>query len=460
MGFEGFVVSDWHGTESTVGAATGDLDLEMPGVPDVSRGGLFGEPLAEAIESGAVPGTRLDDMVERVLGTMERFGLLDDTARDAGAVDTPAHRALAERIAVRGTVLLENDGVLPLSEGTDVALIGPHVHEATVGGGGSSEITPLHRTSPREGIEARAGGSVTVTRRVTETESVSLFEELPFDFGDEDEPRDETGPAPTVSEAVTAAAGRADVSVVFVRDAATRGPGPREPRTARRAGRTGRRGGGCRRPDGRRRLQRARRAPGARRGARSVVPRSGGRPGHRLGPLRRRGPVGTVARHLRPRSGLPDDRPATVSRCRRRGTLRGGPLVGYRRFDATGTEPTYPFGHGESYATFGYGAATTVNERTVRVSVENVGARAGREVIQAYVRPPRRGDAARPVRELAGFEPIRLEAGETREVDADLEERVVGRYDDEGGWTVDPGMYAVEVGRSAGDVRTTSTIAI
>jgi beta-glucosidase len=319
-GFEGFVVSDWHGTESTVGAATGGLDLEMPGVPDVSRGGLFGEPLAEAIESGAVPGTRLDDMVERVLGTMERFGLLDDTARDAGAVDTPAHRALAERIAVRGTVLLENDGVLPLSEGTDVALIGPHVHEATVGGGGSSEITPLHRTSPREGIEARAGESVTVARGVTEIESVSLFEELPFDFGDEDEPRDETGPAPTVSEAVTAAAGRADVSVVFVRDAATRGPGPREPRTARRAGRTGRRGGGCRRPNGRRRLQRGRRAPGARRGrrgARSVVPRSGGRPGHRLGPLRRRGPVGTVARHLRPRSGLPDDRPATVSRCRR-----------------------------------------------------------------------------------------------------------------------------------------------
>ncbi|MFB6087795.1 MAG: glycoside hydrolase family 3 protein, partial [Haloarculaceae archaeon] len=92
-GFEGYVVSDWYGTESTVGAANAGLDVEMPGVPaeemggdgdeevdeeaiaefiesgglpDLTEAGLFGEPLSEAIDAGEVPESRLDDMVRRV----------------------------------------------------------------------------------------------------------------------------------------------------------------------------------------------------------------------------------------------------------------------------------------------------------------------------------------------------------------------------------------------------------
>jgi beta-glucosidase len=44
-----------------------------------------------------------------------------------------------------------------------VALVGPNVHGARLGGG-SSEITPFRRTGPKEGIEARADGSVTTAR--------------------------------------------------------------------------------------------------------------------------------------------------------------------------------------------------------------------------------------------------------------------------------------------------------
>ena len=58
--FKGFVVSDWGGTHSTVKAALAGLDMEMPG------DGFFGEPLKKAVQSGAVPEARLNDMVRRL----------------------------------------------------------------------------------------------------------------------------------------------------------------------------------------------------------------------------------------------------------------------------------------------------------------------------------------------------------------------------------------------------------
>jgi beta-glucosidase len=103
-GFDGYVVSDWWGTESTVGAAEAGLDLEMPGapfeelppadalpdgvdpatiefpdaLPAMHEGGLFAEPLRDAVESGVVDEALVDEKVGRILRTMDRFGLFDD----------------------------------------------------------------------------------------------------------------------------------------------------------------------------------------------------------------------------------------------------------------------------------------------------------------------------------------------------------------------------------------------
>lgn len=135
-------------------------------------------------------------------------------------------------------------------------------------------------------------------------------------------------------------------------------------------------------------------------------------------------------------------------------------FIGYRHFDVESVtaEPTYPFGHGHSYADVSYRDATAVDERTVRVTVENGADRPGSDVVQAYIKPPESSPVERPVRELAGFESIELAAGETRTVDLDLESRAIGRYDPEKGWTIDPGTYTVEVARSARDVRKTVSL--
>ncbi|AUG48874.1 glycosyl hydrolase [Haloarcula taiwanensis] len=489
-GFDGYVVSDWYGLESTVGAANAGLDVEMPGVaevpddgtgsyewpdgiPDATRAGLFGDPLAAAIDSGEVPADRLVDMARRVLGQMDRFGRLDGgrTAADdgenddeVGEIDSQRHRDIAADVAARGTVLLDNDGVLPLADGADVAVIGPNVDEPKLGGGGSSETSPVHSVTPVEGIESRAEGAVTTAFGIRQIESVSLFDLLPF-VGDDDADgtaEDDTRREPSLDDAVDAAAA-ADVAVVFVRDATTEArdreslelPGRQDALVS---------------------------AVAAANENTVVVVRSGGPvelpwredvaavieqwyPGQADGDAAAAVLYGDCDPSGRlPVTFAPESQYPTAGPERRYPGVDDqvhydeGVFIGYRHFDDEDANLTYPFGHGHSYATFAYGDAEITDEQTVAVTVENVADRQGREVVQAYVRPPSVEDADRPVRELAGFEAVQLDAGERQTVTLTLDDLAFSRYVPDSGWTVDSGTYTVEIGRSSRDVRTTVAV--
>jgi len=496
-GFDGYVVSDWYGLESTVGAANAGMDVEMPGVaapgaaeaansdtaddaeefewpdgiPDATRAGLFGDPLVEAIDSGEVPAERLDDMVRRVLGQMDRFGRLDgsrtaaeDGASDdqAGELDSQRHRDIAADVAARGTVLLDNDGVLPLADGADVAVIGPNIDEPKLGGGGSSETTPVHSVTPVAGIESRAEGAVTTAFGVPQIESVSLFDLLPF-VGEDD---DTDGTAadiaqqdPSLDDAVDAAAA-ADVAVVFVRDATTEArdrdslalPGQQDDLVSAVAAANEntvvvvRSGGPVELPwreDVAAVLEQW--YPGQADGDAAAAVLYGDRdPSGRL-------PVTFAPEGEYPTAGAERRYPGVDDEVH----YDEGVFIGYRHFDDEDADPTYPFGHGHSYATFEYGDAETTGERTVAVTVKNAADRPGREVIQAYVRPPSVDGVDRPRRELAGFEAVQLDADEQKTVALTLDDLAFSRYDPNSGWTVDTGTYTVEIGRSSRDIRTT-----
>jgi beta-glucosidase len=160
-GFDGFVVSDWFGTHSTVEAANAGLDLEMPGPAR-----FFAQPLALAVRKGEVSEARLDDMALRLLRALERTGALDSPAEPAEqALDRPEHRALAREAAREAIVLLQNrGGVLPFDPARlrSLAVIGPNADVAVIQGGGSAQVTPHYAVSPLEGIRARLGDSVRV----------------------------------------------------------------------------------------------------------------------------------------------------------------------------------------------------------------------------------------------------------------------------------------------------------
>jgi beta-glucosidase len=115
----------------------------------------------------------------------------------------------------------------------------------------------------------------------------------------------------------------------------------------------------------------------------------------------------------------------------------------------------YPFGHGLSYTRFAYAnlrALAPQFDRDGRVGVEvevtNTGSRAGEEVVQLYTRQPV-ASRSRPVRELRGFEKVRLRPGETRTVRFDLPATSLAFHDDAGQAIVEPGVIQLFAGGSS-----------
>lgn len=130
----------------------------------------------------------------------------------------------------------------------------------------------------------------------------------------------------------------------------------------------------------------------------------------------------------------------------------------YRYFDG---KPLYPFGHGLSYTRFAYSDLTLDNPQatpaqTVRVTVKvrNAGDRAGEEVVQMYLKP-KHADRDRARKDLRGFQRIALQPGEERSVSFSFTPTTDMRVYDEktDAYSVDPGLYEVEVGASSADIR-------
>ncbi|WP_135365191.1 beta-glucosidase [Halosimplex halophilum] len=536
-GFDGVVMSDWWGTHDAAAAAEGGLDLEMPGAsavelfaphsrwlramlrlrlsdrldldppllwrltdrladegqPDPYPFDFFGDPLRRAIDDGLVAEATLDRKVRHVLGLYERAGLLDGRSEGsarwgragdtAPSVDWDAHHDLAREVARRGTVLLANDGTLPLGEDDSLAVVGPNADEAKVGGGGSSEVTPTRTVSPVEGL--RAGASrVTFERGVKRVANPSMFD-LP---GSGLRRRLRAGPD---FDAAVRAAADADAAIVVVQDGATESedrtsmalPGEQDRLVRAVAAENPRTVVVCR-SSGPVEMPWASEVaavvqtwyPGQADGAALADVLFGADPGGRL-PL-------TVGRRFEDYTVAGDQRryPGVNEHVH----YDEGIFVGYRGFDRDGVAPRYPFGHGRSYADFAYAdlaveraaaAGGTDGDGTdgggtdggdldapaidVTVTVANRAGRPGREVVQAYVEPPDPpGATARPGRELGGFVSVALDPGERRAVPLSVPRRALARYDPGAGWTVDPGEYAVVVGRSArgGRVRATVTV--
>ena len=143
-----------------------------------------------------------------------------------------------------------------------------------------------------------------------------------------------------------------------------------------------------------------------------------------------------------------------------------GLLVGYRGYDAAGTEPLFEFGHGLGYTTWAYESLQVIGDdcRSGRdldlaVVVRNTGSRPGREVVQTYLAGPPDDDATRPIRVLAAFGIASAPPGQAAEVRLRIPARAFARWDTEvGGWAWPGGEFTVAVGRSSRDLRLSRSI--
>ncbi|MES1263841.1 MAG: glycoside hydrolase family 3 N-terminal domain-containing protein, partial [Peristeroidobacter soli] len=171
LGWNGFVVSDWHANRSTASIVAG-LDMEMPAFGPIQllgrEGPKWGPRLKTAIEGKQVPESALDRAVGRILGQMDRFGMLDGTRLPApDRIDIEGHAVFARQLAAEGAVLLKNaNGAWPLKQRDlpNLLLIGPTAAQLAVGSGVSGFkdrfVAPLDALKSAAGASARIAYSV------------------------------------------------------------------------------------------------------------------------------------------------------------------------------------------------------------------------------------------------------------------------------------------------------------
>jgi beta-glucosidase len=153
-GFDGVVISDWTAVRS-VNSANASQDLAMPG-PE----GPWGAALVVAVKCGRVPEAAIDRKVLRILQLAARVGALEGfDAVQPHPADREDLIAFAREASAAGTVMVKNDGVLPLAQAAlgKVAVIGHNARYARTQGGGSATVVPEKIVSPLDGIRAAFG---------------------------------------------------------------------------------------------------------------------------------------------------------------------------------------------------------------------------------------------------------------------------------------------------------------
>jgi beta-glucosidase len=423
-GFDGVVVSDYfavaflhsmHAVAADLGEAaalalTAGIDVELPSADAYPA-------LAGRVRDGVVPLSLIDDAVLRVLAQKEDLGLLDATFDDPPAsidLDSPAHRAVARRIAEESVVLLTNDGTLPLAGGARmprrIAVVGPNAHSSEALMGCYSFVNHVLAHHP----EYPPGFAIPTVLEALRAELPDA--EIAYAQGCEVEDGDRAG----FAEAVRAAES-ADLAVVVVGD---------------RAGLFGR--GTVGEGNDVESLE----LPGEQRALVEALVATGrpvvlvvlsGRPyaldwalqGDRVPACVLQGffpgvegapaIAGIISGRVAPSGRLPVSLPrsAGAQPYSYLHPILGGPS------DVTSADstPALPFGHGLTYTTFDHFALEAPAEATagasfdVSVRVRNIGHRAGTDVVQLYARDLV-GSVTRPVAQLVAYARVALEPEE------------------------------------------------
>jgi beta-glucosidase len=174
-GWDGAVISDWTGVQSTVDTGNEGNDLEMPG-----PFGFWGEKLLAAVKSGEVSEEAIDSKVERVLRLAARVGKLAETTSTKVKQFTNTElQEIARKISSQSIVLAKNENsVLPLESAKSIAVIGAHARFGRGQGGGSATVYPTEFVVPLEGLTSNAptGTSIQYTLGVNADTGLIQFD--------------------------------------------------------------------------------------------------------------------------------------------------------------------------------------------------------------------------------------------------------------------------------------------
>jgi len=464
--FPGFVLSDWDATHSTVNAAVNGLDQEQPDK------NYFGN-LKQAIQSGLIPQSRLDDMVHRIIRAMLAVGLMDNPATIA-PIDAATDGAIAQEIEEQGAVLLKNTGVLPLSTTVpSIAVIGSHA-DIGVLSGGADQVNPVGGAALLEGYPTLPGYAQVVwdpSSPLKEIQAIAPGASVQFNDG-------------TVPASAATLAASCNVAIVFVSQWESEGMDVPSLNFTDVIHAT---------PIDQDSLISAVAAVNPNT---IVVMENGGAqvmpwlasvsavleawyPGQRGGEAI----ANLLFGNVNPSGKLPITFPASVSQLPRPVIATppdkttpfpvdytiDGINVGYKWYDSQNLTPLFPFGYGLSYSTFSISnpqlTATTSGsnpEFQVTFDLKNAGVRSGAEVAQVYLGLP---GSTGEVKRLVGWQKVFLAAGQQQSViitvsASDSSHPLEYWNTSAGAWTVASGTYAVYIGNSSRNLVSVGTFQI
>lgn len=424
-GYQGIVVSDWGGNDNRINALKATSDLEMP-----TTCGETDAEVVKAVREGTLDERYVDESVDRLI----EFVL--STRKEDGktySFDKEEHHKAAERVAEESLVLLKNkDDILPLKDGTKVAIIGNLAKQARFQGAGSSIVNPFHVDQVAD-----------------------IIGEYPFEVVGYAEGYKRYGKkSQKLIDKAVALADKADALLVFIGlDEVTEAEGFDRDNI---------------------------RLPGNQRdliaalyhvGKPIILVLEAGSPvelpfldrvdallhAYLSGEAGVRAILNVLTGKVNPSGKLAESYPFGYMDCPsadhfgkndRTIEYRESIFIGYRYYNTSGVYARFPFGYGLSYTSFAY-SDLKVSEKGVSFKVTNTGSREGKEIAQLYI-GKKESFLPRPKCEFKGFKKIALKPGASQEVFLPFDEysfrywnRKSNRYEVEGG------TYQIYVGPSS-----------
>lgn len=471
-GFDGVYVTDWGAAHSTVPSMEAGLDLEMGTLIDKYEDWYYATPLIEAVKSGKIPMSLVDEKVGDVLRVMIKTNVLDPKKRfGPGSMNTKEHQQATYDAAAEAIVLLKNqNNLLPLdfSSIKSLAVIGDNATRKHSNGGLSSEIKAVYEVTPLEALRAKWGDKVDI-RFAQGYEKLSTFVEGSNNGQSSGTFSSKTQESDALLKEAVEVARTSDVALLVC--------GLNHDYDTESFDRLN-----MDIPYGQVELiQEVVKA-----NPRTIVVMIAGSPlnmaavdicspaivwawfngmegGNAL--------VDVLSGKVNPSGKMPFTTPVSLdqSPAHALGNFPGRDLkvnyeedilVGYRWFDTKGLPVVYPFGYGLSYTTFGYSNLNTDKKTydqadTIQATftLTNTGDREGAEVAQLYVSDPV-CSVMRPVKELKGFKKVFLKPGESRRITLDIPVSSLAFYSEaQSQFVVEPGEFILQLGASASDIK-------
>jgi beta-glucosidase len=431
-GFDGFVVTDWFAVSERDKGLLAGLDLEMP-----TSAGIGKQKILTAIQNGTISEEMLDKAVERILNITQKTL----SGRKSGAVyDKDAHHALARKAAAESMALLKNkDAILPLSKTAKIAVFGEFAVKPRFQGAGSSKINPTKIDIPFEEMKKTAKAAEIVFFAAEDAAKASdydvcvifagLYDSMDAEGKDRKDLRLPDEQNALISQI---AKFQPNTVVILANGSALEMPWIDEVKGVLEAYLGGQAMGGA---------------------VSDIL----------FGDVN---PSGKLAETFPKRL---QDTPCYLNFPgeKEKVEYREGIFVGYRYYDKAEVEPLFPFGYGLSYTSFAYSdlhldkrEIQDTDTVTVTVKIRNTGSRAGKEIVQLYVRDIE-SSVLRPVKELKGFQKLALAPGEEKETSFVLDKRSFAYYNTGiKDWHVESGEFEIIIAKSSSDIVASDKITV